>query len=421
MDQYKLHKHILCIDLKSFYASVECALLGLDPFKTPLVVADPSRGGGSVVLAVSPYLKTLGVKSRCRVHDLPIDQNIIIQKPRMKTYLEYSMKVIEIYLKYISDEDLYIYSVDEVFLDLTSYMSFYQKTDVDIAKMILDDIYQTLHIHATCGIGPNMLIAKLALDIESKKAKDFISKWRYEDIKEKLWPVSPLSEMWGIGRQMEKHLNHLGLYNIGDIASYDVKTLKSIFGILGEELYYHTHGIDMSLIQHQSHLRNHHKSLGLGQTLFRDYGVPEIFTVLQEMVDAVAQRLRRHKQRAYVISLGVGYSKAYGGGFHRQIKRDTPTDLSSVIYETCVDLFKAHHQDLPIRRLNISVSSLVSHQVVQYDLFTDMDQLIKEKNLALALDDITWMYGKNSIHRATALTEASTLKARNQMVGGHHG
>ena len=421
MEQYQLKKHILCIDLKSFYASVECALLGLDPFQTPLVVADPSRGGGSVVLAVSPYLKTLGVKSRCRVHDLPTDQKIMIQKPRMKTYLEYSIKVIEIYLKYISDEDLYIYSVDEVFLDVTPYLSFYQKTDRDIAKMILDDIYQTLHIHATCGIGPNMLMAKLALDIESKKAQDFISKWRYEDIKDKLWPVTPLSNMWGIGRQMEKHLNHLGLYKVGDIAAYDKKTLKSIFGVLGEELYYHAHGIDMSLIQHQQHLKNNHKSLGLGQTLFRDYGVPEIFTVLREMVDAVTQRLRRHKKRAYVITLGVGYSKAYGGGFHRQIKIDAPTDIASTIYDVCFSLFKKHYQDLPIRRLHISLSSLVSHQSIQYDLFTDMDQLIKEKNLALALDDITLMYGKNSIHRATALTDASTLKARNQMVGGHHG
>jgi len=202
MEEYKLHRNIICIDIKSFFASVECALLGLDPFEVPLVVADQSRGGGSIVLAVSPYLRKLGVPSRCRIFELPKNVNIVYQKPRMEKYLEYSTKIVEIYLRYVSDEDLYVYSIDEAFLDVTEYLNFYQKTDYELAQTILNTIMSELKLIATCGIGPNMLMAKLALDIESKKAPNYIAKWDYEDIPNKLWTVSPLSEMWGIGRNM---------------------------------------------------------------------------------------------------------------------------------------------------------------------------------------------------------------------------
>ncbi len=204
MEAYKLHRHILCIDLKSFYASVECAVRQLDPFKTPLVVADAGRGGGSIVLAVSPYLKTLGIPSRLRFYELPTDLGIIVAKPRMRLYLEYSAKIIEIYLKFISEDDLYVYSIDEAFLDVTEYLSYYKMTDTELAKKILAAIYEETKLFATVGIGPNMLISKLALDIESKKAPDFIAKWNYDSIPEKLWPIQPLSEMWGIGYRMEK-------------------------------------------------------------------------------------------------------------------------------------------------------------------------------------------------------------------------
>ncbi|MFA6649132.1 MAG: excinuclease ABC subunit A, partial [Candidatus Izemoplasmatales bacterium] len=203
MEEYQIHRNILCIDLKSFYASVECALLGLDPFTTPLVVADLSRGGGSIILAVSPYLKQFGIPGRLRIFELPKNMKIIFQKPRMEKYLEYSTKIVEIYMRFVAEEDLYVYSIDEVFMDFTEYKKIYQKTDIEIAKMILKAIYDETKITATCGIGPNMLLAKLALDIESKKAPDFIAEWTYDNFKEKLWQVTPLSEMWGIGHNTE--------------------------------------------------------------------------------------------------------------------------------------------------------------------------------------------------------------------------
>ncbi|HAX03149.1 MAG: hypothetical protein A2Y45_06920 [Tenericutes bacterium GWC2_34_14] len=420
MEEYKLYRHILCIDLKSFYASVECALLGLDPFTTPLVVADKSRGNGSIVLAVSPYLKTLGVPSRCRIHEIPPDLPIIFQKPRMETYLEYSTKIIEIYLRFISEDDLYVYSIDEAFLDITEYLNYYQKTDLEIAKMILQAIYDETKLYATCGIGQNMLMAKLALDIESKKAPDFIAKWTYDDIPTKLWPVEPLSEMWGIGHNMERNLNRLGLKTIGDIAHYSPDTLKRIFGILGEELYYHTHGIDMSLIQQKLNIRAVSKSYGSGQTLFHDYYTPDIFQVILEMVDDVTRRLRLHKKVARTIHFGIGYSKAVGGGFSRQITLDQPTSNASVVYETCLHLFKTYYEDEPIRRVHVSLGGLSEQHVYQFSLFEDVDRLMKEHQLHAAMDDIKYKFGRNSVNRASSELESSTIKARNNMIGGHH-
>lgn len=420
MEAYQLHRHILCIDLKSFYASVECALDGLDPFKTPLVVADASRGGGSIVLAVSPYLKTLGVPSRCRIHEIPPGINIIFRKPRMTTYLEYATKVIEIYLSFIAEEDLYVYSIDEAFLDITDYLSYYKMTDLEFAKMILDTILEKTKLYATCGIGPNMLISKLALDIESKKAPDFIAKWTYADIPTKLWPVTPLSEMWGIGSQMQKRLNRLGLVTIGDIAHYDVMTLKKNFGVLGEELYYHTHGIDMSLIQQKGNLRTAGKSYGSGQTLFHDYYAPDVFQIILEMVDDVSRRLRYHKKQAKTIHFGIGYSKAIGGGFSRQITLDQPTANPSVIYQTCLSIFRSFYEDDPIRRVHVAVTHLVTNHAYQFSLFEDTLYLEKEHVLHQAVDEIKFRYGKNSVNRASSEFESSTIKARNKMIGGHH-
>jgi len=420
MNGYQLHKNILCIDLKSFYASVECSLLGLDPFKTPLVVADYARGGGSIVLAVSPYLRKLGVPSRCRIFELPKNIKIIFQKPRIEKYLEYSTKIIEIYLRFISEEDIYVYSVDEVFMDFTNYLEYYQKTDYEIAKMIMKVIYKETKVYSTCGIGPNMLIAKLALDIESKKEPNFIAKWDYDDLPEKLWPVTPLSEMWGIGRNMERNLNQLRLYKIGDIANYDVKKLKKKFGVIGEELYYHTHGIDMSLIQDKLKIKPVSKSYGSGQTLFQDYYKPEIFQIISEMVDDVCRRLRVSKKLAKTVHFGVAYSKDLGGGFARQLTIEQPSANESVIYKACLYLFEQFYEGDPIRRVHVGVGGLTDKQEYQFSFFEDVNQLIKEQQVFSTIDEIKYKFGKNSVNRASSELKESTIKNRNEMIGGHH-
>ena len=291
-----MERQILCIDLKSFYASVECVLRDLNPFLTPLAVADESRGGGSIVLAVSPYLKNLGVPSRCRIFEIDKIHSVIFAKPRMNTYIEYSTKVLDIYLDFISDEDLFVYSIDEVFLDVTSYLNYYKMTAYELAKKILKTIHEKLGLYATCGIGPNMLISKLALDLESKKKKDFIATWTKDDIQKKLWPVKPLSKMWGIGPRMEKNLNRLGIYDIGELANYDPKKLHKYFGIMGVELYNHANGRDESKIQDQNELKSIHQSYSVGQVLFKNYNYGDTKLIIREMTDDLARRLRLNKK-----------------------------------------------------------------------------------------------------------------------------
>ncbi|XMB71583.1 damage repair protein [Mycoplasmatota bacterium WC30] len=420
MEEYRLHKNIICIDLKSFYASVECALSGLDPFKTPLVVADKERGGGSIVLAVTPYLKQFGVPNRCRVYELPKNIDIIYRKPRMERYLEYSTRIVEIYLRFISEDDIYVYSVDEVFIDLTEYMDYYKMTDYEFAKMVLDTIYAETKLYATCGIGPNMLMAKLALDIESKHSPDFIAKWAYEDIPTKLWPTTPLSKMWGIGRNMEKSLNSLGIYKIGDLAKYDLKKLKKKFGIIGEELYYHTHGIDMSQIQEKMHIKPTSKSYGIGQTLFQDYYKPEIYQIIREMVDDVCRRLRLGKRLAGTVHFGLAYSKEIGGGFARQMKLAQPSQNESHVFRACLMLMDKFYDNSPIRVVRIAVTNFVDKKGYQINLFEDINEVLKEQAVFTAMDEIKEKYGKNSVNRASSELKSSTLKARNDMIGGHH-
>jgi DNA polymerase V len=421
MEEYKIHRQIICIDLKSFYASVECALRGLNPFTTPLVVADKSRSKGSVVLAVTPFLKKKGVQSRCRVFELPDDPTIIFAKPRMQKYLEVSTQIIEIYLKYVSFEDIHIYSVDEVFLDLTTYLKYYQKTANEMAAMILQDILQETKIPATCGIGPNMLISKLALDLESKKSPTFIAEWDYDDIPTKLWPVTPLSKMWGIGHNMERNLNRLGLYKVGDIANFPLEKLQKYWGVMGEELYHHAHGIDMSIINEKLVYKPVGKSYGMGQTLFHDYDGDTVTQIILEMVDEVTKRLRNGDKKAYTINLGISYSRDIGGGgFNRQLTLPFPTNNEAEIYNSCMELFDEFYDGSPIRKVTIRVTNLVKEYYIQLNLFKDMNQVVKDYKLHSSLDNIKFRYGKNSVLRASSLTENSTLQARNKMVGGHN-
>lgn len=420
LKEYQLNRNILCIDLKSFYASVECVLRGLDPFKTALVVADKSRGKGAIILAVTPYLKNKGMPSRCRIYEIPEGLDIIYARPQMKQYLEYSVKVIETYLEFISEEDLFVYSIDEAFLDVTSYLKYYNMTDYQLAEKILERLKEKLGLIGTCGIGPNMLMSKLALDIEAKNNPNFIAKWGYSDIESKLWKVEPLSKMWSIGHRMESNLNLLGLKTIGDIAKYPIEVLKKKFGVLGVELWYHTHGIDMSLVQDKHKLRSEPKSFGSQQVLFRDYKADEVLTIILEMVDDVTRRMRLAKKRAKTISLSIGYSKNYRTGFSRQITLDQPTSNVSVIYQECLNLFDLYYENYPIRVVGVHLTNLDSSNTYHYSLFEDFDTLEKESKIQNTVDRIKLKYGKNAILRATSLEKHATAKERNNQIGGHH-
>lgn len=424
MEAYRIKREIACIDLKSFYASVECVLRGLDPFETPLIVADKSRGQGSIVLAISPFLKAQGFPSRARIYELKdLPKDVIVAKPQMKTYMRFSRDVIEIYLKYIAKEDLHVYSVDEAFLDLTDYLTYYNMSAYQLTKTIMRDIYATTKIPASAGIGDNLLLSKLALDLKSKPSKKHLMSMRYADIKNDLWPIRPLSKMWSIGARMERRLNQLGMYEVGDVAKCDVKLLKKHFGIIGEELYYHAHGIDQAIIKEKHRdIKTPIKSVGLGQTLYQDYQASDIFVLLLEMADETAEKLRFIRKEAKTIHLSIGYSKTWGGGFSRQKTLDYGTDLSSMILTTCLQLLDAHYEGLPIRKIALRATKLQPKRPFeQLCFFESLAKKKSEAQLFEALDQIKRRFGKKSVLRLTSYFEAGTAKRRASLVGGHRG
>ena len=423
MEHYKIKRDILCIDLKSFFASVECALRGLDPFKTPLIVADKSRGNGSIVLAITPFLKAKGLKSRFRLHELPEDiKGLIVAKPRMQAYLAYSKKIIEIYLSFVAMEDIHIYSIDEAFLDVTSYLSYYKMNREQLAQKILKKIFKETKIPATCGIGDNLLLSKLALDLYSKKALDGIAVMRYQDVESMLWPIKPLSKMWGIGERMEIRLNHLNIYSVYDLAHASRNMLKKRFGVIGEELYFHAHGIDQSIIKEKNYYHTPMKSVGLGQTLFKDYTEEMIFTVLLEMTDEVAERLRFGQKEARTLHLGIRYSKAYRGGFSRQMTFDVPTCDPDDLLEAVLHLFMRFYEGVPIRQVFIRATSLTPYEARwQSSFFSDVIRKEKRQKLWESIDSVRKRYGKKSVTRLISYLESGTAIARADLIGGHHG
>ena len=417
MDQVYLHRNFLCIDLKSFFASAECLDRGLNPFTTPLVVANPTQGNGAITLAVTPYLKTLGVKSRGRLYEIPKSIKYMIAKPRMSLYLAKSREVVEVYLKYVSLEDLHIYSIDECFLDVTNYLKMYGKSDYELALDILEDVQKSTGLTATCGIGPNMLLAKLSMDIEAKHNKDFIAKWTYDDIPTKLWPIHPLSKVWGIGPRMEVNLNRLGIYSVYDLAHYDRNKLKQKFGVIGTELWNHANGIDLSLIGDMEKTRD--KSYSHSQVLFKDYNGNNIKIIIREMVEVVAMRLHKNHVTSSLIGLGIGYSKDVGGGFYHQIKLDQPTDVENVILSNALMIFDKYYEDLPIRKVTISCGRLQEKSGVQLNIFDNIEKIKKQEQIDEAILEIKDKYGKNALLKASSLLNDSTIHERNKKIGGH--
>lgn len=414
-----MSRSILCIDLKSFFASCECVARGLDTFTTPLVVANPKQGSGAITLAITPYLKKQGIKSRGRLYEIPKNIKYTIVPPRMSLYLEMSKKVINIYLDFVAPEDMHVYSIDEVFLDVTHYLSMYHKTDEQLAEMILNTIYQKTGLTATCGIGPNLLLAKVAMDIEAKKYKNGIAKWNKEDIPTKLWGITPLSKMWGIGKRMEQKLNRLGIYKIKDLACYNKNKLKDKFGVMGEELWDHANGIDESSIQELKNTPIKEKSISHSQVLFKDYDENNIHLIIEEMVDVITSRLRREEKQCALVGFGIKYSKNIGGGFYHSIKLPAPTDLEKDILSACSFLFDHHYEYLPIRQVSIALGRLSKKDSVQLNLFQDLEQIETENKKGLAIDEIKEKYGKNSIIKASSLLPDSTAIERNKKIGGH--
>lgn len=408
---------IAVIDLKAFYAFVECVDRGLDPWKVPLVVADKSRSVNTIVLSVTPFLKSKGIPSRCRVKELPKEYDYIFATPRMARYIEKSSEVISLILDFVSEEDIHVYSIDEAFVDLTSYVSYYKKEPEDIVLDIIHHINEKTGLTATAGIGDNFLQAKVALDIYAKASKSGVATINSDQIKEKIWPITPLSKMWGIGHNLEARLNRLGITTVGQLAIADPLLIHQKFGIIGDQLIAHANGVDDADI-HEEYVPKE-KSLTVGQVLPRNYTIKEAELIIKEMNDDLGYRLRNENKYTSVVGLYIGYSSDQGG-FARQCSLLKPTDDSEVILEAIMRIFNIHKENKPVRRISIvygKLSNKVDYE--QIDLFEDYHISQNRRNLQKMMDIIHNKYGKNILVRASALLEESTAKERHNQIGGH--
>ena len=416
----RIDRDILAIDLKSFYASVECLDRNLDPFTTPLVVADESRGDGTIVLAASPYIKAkYNVKSRCRLNEVPKDiPGLIIAIPKMKRYLEISAKINDIYMEFVSKEDLFIYSIDESFLDVTNYLKRNNDTPKSYAKKIINRIKSKTGLTVTAGIGLNLFMAKAAMDIEAKHNKDFIAQWNYNSIPEHLWSVKPLSKMWGIGKQLESRLNKMGFNSVGDIAVSDPNYLKKELGVIGEEIYYHSLGYDDALLQ-ESYTSNNH-SFSAGQVLLRDYSKEEMPTIIRDMAIELSDRLYESKVSSKNFILYIGLKDHTG--YCKKISFFTPTDSAEKIGKAMVEKFLEDNlkKNILFRQVNLIALDVSDRSNYQISLFEDYDNDCKIRTLEETLVNIRRKYGTVKAMPCSALTFSSTFITRSNQIGGHH-
>lgn len=418
MDYSKMpNRSIACIDMMSFYASCMAALHNLDVRKVPIAVVGNLQHKGSVVLAASPPMKKrFRVKTGTRLFEIPNHPDIRLFEPKMSYFLDVSMAIAKLLHQYVPAEAIHIYSVDESFIDLTGTERLWGDP-VQTAKDIQLEISETLNLHSTVGMGPNMLMSKLALDLEGKKTG--FAKWTYEDVPSKLWPVSPLSEMWGIGSRTAKTLNDMGIFSVGDLANTDLQRLEKKFGIMGNQLYHHAWGVDLSELG--APLAQGQISYGKSQILMRDYNtLSEVKAVVLEMCEDVARRAREASKAGRTITLGIGYSRnAFGGGFNRARTIDEATNDTMKIYAVCNELLDEFHDGRPVRQISLSIGKLEDEHSMQLSLF-DKNRW-RNRKLGATMDALRDKYGSTAVLRAVSLTEAGTAIKRSRLVGGHKG
>ena len=411
----------LCIDLKTFYASVECVERKLDPFSTNLVVADETRGKGTICLAVSPKMKMLGVKNRCRLYEIPPNIKYIIAKPRMKKYIEYSANIYAIYLKYLSKDDIYVYSIDEAFLDVTNYLKFYKMDEIELAKTILKDIYNTYGLTATVGIGTNLYLAKVALDIMSKHTPTNIGYLDEELYKRKLWHHKPLTDFWQIGRGIEAKLNKKRIYDMYDIAHTNPKILYKEFGVNAEFLIDHSWGKETCTIKDIKNYKTKNVSISNSQVLFEDYSFENARLVLKEMVELNSIKLVEKNLITDTIGLYIGYSKNIINSTGGSMKLTNYTNTYSDLMAYFLKLYdNTTNKTVPIRRIGVSFNRLVSDEAQQLSLFENQEKITKERKIELAISNIKQKLGKNAIVRGMDLENGATTILRNKLIGGHN-
>lgn len=452
-------EHIyIAIDLKSFYASVECVERGLNPLTTNLVVADPTRTEKTICLAVSPSLKAYGIPGRARLFE--VQQRLkeykqrtgkeieyIVAPPQMARYIEVSAEIYATYLKYISPEDIHVYSIDECFMDVTNYLNLYQMSAKELAVMMIHDVLKKTGITATAGIGTNLYLSKIAMDIVAKHVDADASGVRIAELDELtyrrlLWDHKPLTDFWRIGGGIAKRLEDNGLNTMGDIARVSVHHEDQLYRMLGidaELLIDHAWGYEPCTIKDIKAYKPSTNSISSGQVLHYPYDFHKARIIVQEMTDLLVLDLVDKGLVTDSLTLTIGYDRInvdegkykdtvtydrYGRAVpksaHGTANLGTTTCSTKKIMTAMMELYdKIVAKDLMVRRVTVCANNLVDEKYEQFDLFTDPAEQEKERKLQVAMLDIKKKFGKNAILKGMNLEEGATTKERNNQIGGH--
>lgn len=490
-------KAYICIDLKSFYASVECVERGLDPLDTHLVVADASRTEKTICLAVTPSLKAYGISGRARLFEVnqklrevnakrkwnapyhrfrgesyinsslksdpSLSASFIAAKPRMAYYIKYSMKIYKIYLKYFSPEDIHIYSIDEVFVDITSYLKANNKTPRELVMTVIQDIFNSTGITATAGIGTNLYLCKIAMDIVAKHIPPNQNGVRIAQLDENsyrrlLWSHRPLTDFWRIGKGYAKRLEEHGMFTMGDIARCSLdneELLYKAFGINAELLIDHAWGWEPCTIEHIKSYAPENTSISSGQVLSSPYPYDKARLIIHEMADAVALQLVDKKCVTDQITINICYDienvgKSFDGivktdRYGRKVPKEAHgtqnieyTSSARAIIKAALEIFdRIADPTLTVRRVNINVNHIIGENQIknenkfeQLDLFSDPEAVLlerkaetkklkNERSIQDAVIELKKRYGKNAVLKGMNFLDGSTARNRNDQIGGH--
>lgn len=406
---------VLCVDMRSFYASVEAVKLGLNPNEVLLAVVGDLSRPGSIVLATSPALKKkYNLQNVSRFFELPKDPAIHLVEANMADYVHTSIQITKLLYRFAPQEAIHQYSVDEVWITVNGLERLFG-TRWEIASKIKNTIWHELGLPSAVGIGDNKFLAKVVLDLHAKKTPHNIAECTYEEVREKLWPF-PVEKMWGIGSRMKDNLYRLGITTIGQLAQFPLEQLKIKFGIMGEQLYWHAWGIDLSPV-FGNFLKTEQKGFGHGISLLRDYTRDEIPIVILDLCEETCRRARTAKKVGKTIHLAVTYSNETGGGFNRSTTIDLPTNITLEMHDVCLLLFKQHYDgSSKIRKVSVSLTNLFDDYDTQLDLFSER---IKQKDIGYTMDKIRERFGADAILRASSYTKAGISLERSNKIGGH--
>lgn len=416
------NRSYICIDLKSFYASVECVDRGLDPMTTNLVVADPERSEKTICLAITPAMKALGIPNRCRLFQIPDHVKYITAVPRMQHYIDVSAEIYAIYLKYISKEDIHVYSIDEVFMDVTDYLVMYRMSAKELGRAMMDDVFESTGITASCGIGTNLYLAKVAMDITAKHAENHIGFLDEETYRKTLWNHKPLTDFWRVGPGIQNRLQQYGMYTMGDVARMQEDVLYRMLGVDAELLIDHAWGREPVTVADIKNYKPSANCLTSGQVLGCDYAYDKAKLVVKEMADMLCLDLVEKGLVTKSVTLYVGYSNGSKLEASRgTVSLSSETSSARTIVGEVEKLYEriVIHKWAPVHRLNLSFNNVIEEAYMQYDLFVDPAEREKERSMQKAMLDIKKKFGKNAILKGMNLEEGATARERNHQIGGH--